>query len=84
MGQRSSDLSHNNHVSGSKPSDIKQEGPSCQSNLMGVAPDIKSKLGHLRFHRTHGENIALSPSKEEAIRAGSFCNGIVFRYINKE
>ena len=79
MGQRPSDLSHTNHVSDLKPSDLKQEVPSCQRKLMGVAPDFKSKLGPLRFHRTHGEDIALSPSKEEAIRSGSFCNGIVFR-----
>ena len=35
-------------------------------------------LPGLRFHLMHGDNIALSPDKQRAVRAESFCKGIVF------
>ena len=45
----------------------------------GVTPPVNYDLPPLQFHATHGENIALSPSKDRALRSDSFCKGIVFR-----
>ena len=47
----------------------------------GATPPTNYDLPPLRFHLTHGENITLSPSKEEANRSESFCKGIVFRWV---
>ena len=56
-------------------------GPfSSRRKQSGATPPTNYDLPPLRFHLTHGENIALSPTKEEAIRSESFCKGIVFRY----
>ena len=54
-------------------------GPFSSRRKAGATPPTNYDLPPLKFHLTHGENIALSPSKEEAIRSESFCKGIVFR-----
>ena len=41
-------------------------------------PSPNYDLPPLRFHLKHGDNIVLSADKSRAVRAESFCKGIVF------
>lgn len=56
-------------------------GPFSVRGRSGATPPANYDLPPLKFHVTHGENIALSPSKDRAQRSDSFCKGIVFRYV---
>ena len=79
MGQRPSNIKGKDNVSEVSCSGSNDQKKFTKQEKLLLAPDIQRKGVCLRFHRTHGENIALSPSKEQAIRSGSFCHGIVFR-----
>ena len=65
----------------SHPGSSKGRPFSSRKKQSGATPPTNYDLPPLRFHLTHGENISLSPSKEEAIRSESFCKGIVFRLV---